>query len=305
MIIADCHNDTATRLYFERQGLFENDFNIGIKKQGSHKTLLFFSVFCDFEKYGNDPKGYFLKIYKNLKNELEKNASFVCPYKNKEDFLRGKKSNYVITLEGADFVNDISHIDFLSALNIKSVTLTWNKSNEIACCHLEKDDYGLTKLGKRVIEKMEEKSIIPDLSHASDRTFYEAVEIAKKPVLVSHSNSRKLCPHSRNLTDDMFLGLMKNKGVCGINFYRDFVGKNGTIDSLCNHIFHFLSLGGEDNLAFGSDFDGANPLVRGINSIADFYKIPNRLLQLNLSESILKKIMYENVLRILEAYGEK
>lgn len=299
MIIADCHNDTATRLYFEKQSIFENNLNIDIKKQGNLKSLLFFSVFMDFEKYLNSPKDYFFKIYNNLKNELSKNEKYLVPFKNKTDFFKNNKKNYILTLEGGDFIESESDIDFLSSLFIKSITLTWNKSNKIACCHLEKEDFGLSAFGEKIIEKMEEKNIIPDLSHASDKTFYKTLEIAKKPVLVSHSNSRKICNHSRNITDDMFLLLIKNNGVCGMNFYRDFIGKNGDIDSLCTHIFHFLSLGGENNIGFGSDFDGAFPLVKGINTISDFEKIPNRLLQLNLSENILKKIMYENVLRIL------
>ena len=299
LIIADCHNDTPYRLFFEKGNLLKNNFNIDIKKQGIHKTLLFYAIFMDYERYGDNPRSYFLDIYKNMKKEFDKNKKHTKPFKSSEDFLLSDKKNYIITLEGGDFIESENDIDFLHSLMIKAITLTWNKSNKIASCHLEKNDNGLSDFGKKIIKKMEEKNIIPDLSHSSDRTFFDVLEVYEKPVLVSHSNSRKICRNSRNITDDMFLRLIKNKGVCGINFYRDFVGKNGDIDSLCDHIFHFLSLGGENNIAFGSDFDGASPLIKEINDFSDFKKIINRLLQLNLNEEILKKIMYENILKIL------
>lgn len=301
MIIADCHNDTSYRLFFEKESLHKNSFNIDIKKQGIHKTLLFYAIFMDYEKYGNNPKKYFTDIYINLKNEFEKNERYIEPYKNSNDFLLSDKKSYVITLEGGDFIENEDDINFLSSLNIKAITLTWNKSNKIASCHLENKDKGLSDFGRKIIKKMEEKNIIADLSHSSDRTFFDTLEIARKPVLVSHSNSRKICNNSRNITDEMFLQLIKNNGVCGMNFYSDFVGKNKDIDSLCSHIFHFLSLGGENNLAFGSDFDGAYPLIKGINDFCDFEKIINRLLELNLNETILEKIMYKNIIKLLGA----
>ena len=113
---------------------------------------------------------------------------------------------------------------------------------------------------------MENSDIIPDFSHSSDKTFFEAMDILKKPAILTHSNSREIISHKRNITDKMFLKLKENGGVCGVNYYQDFTGK--TVDDLKKHIYHFLSLGGEDNIALGSDFDGAYPMIKSINNSA-------------------------------------
>jgi len=296
-IIADCHNDTPYKLYYENALLYDNDFSISIKNLKNTKSLLFFAIFMDFEKYKNNPKAYFLNIYNYFENQLLLNEEYIYKYKNIDYFLKDNRHSAVITLEGADFIKTEADIDFIKSLGIKVVTLTWNKKNSLACSCVEENDTGLTESGRKILKKMENSGIIPDFSHSSDRTFFEGMELLKKPAFITHSNSRELTPVKRNITDEMFLKLKKNNGVCGINFYRDFAGKN--IDDLKKHIYRFFSLGGENNIAFGSDFDGAYPLISPIKKISDIELIINSLLKDNINEEIIRKITYKNVFRIL------
>lgn len=296
-IIADCHNDTAYKLYYKQTQLFDNDFSVSIKKLGNRKALLFFAIFMDFEKYGNKPKEYFLNIYNYFINQLSLNKNYIYKYKDIAYFLKDSRHCAVITLEGGDFIKSEDDIDFIKSLGIKVLTLTWNKSNALACSCVDKNDTGLTDFGRKILKKLEKCDIIPDFSHSSDKTFFEAMEIVSKPVFITHSNSREITPVKRNITDEMFLALKKNKGVCGTNFFKDFAGKN--IDDIKKHIYHFLSLGGENNIAFGSDFDGAYPLISPIKKFSDTDLIINSLLKDNINEEIIRKITYKNALRIL------
>ncbi len=296
-IIADCHNDTAYRLIYEKGSLYDNDFAISMKKLGERKALLFFAMFMNYEVYGDNPKEYFLNLYNNLKKELELNSQYITTYTDVNTFLKDSRHSALLTLEGGDFIKSEEDIDFLKSLDIKSIALTWNKSTPLACSCVEEVDTGLTKLGERLLKKMEDEDIIPDFSHSSDKTFFQAMEILKKPALITHSNSREIVNVKRNITDEMFLKLKENGGVCGVNFYSDFAGE--TVEDLKKHIYHFLSLGGEDNIAFGGDLDGAYPFISPIKTFSDTEIIINSLLKDNINEEIVRKITYKNVLRIL------
>ena len=283
MMIIDLHNDTAYRMYFENQKLSENNLHVDLKKQEVIDILPFYAIFIDPEKTKGNILGYFYNLYDN--------------------FMKEPPEKYVLTLEGGGLIDCIEKVDLLKRLNIKAVTLTWNDSNKIASSQMSGDKGGLTEFGYSVIDRMLENDIIPDLSHISDQAFYDVMDYSKKPILVSHSNSRVICDFPRNITDDMFLKIIKNKGVVGINFCCDFLGKNPNISAIVNHIEHFLSLGGEDNIGFGSDFDGIPCLPEGISDISDFPKIIEEMLRRNIKESVVEKISYKNVQKLLTNYN--
>ncbi len=137
-----------------------------------------------------------------------------------------------------------------------------------------------------------------DVSHLSDEGFCDVAEITSKPFIASHSNSRTVCPHFRNLTDDQFKVLIKRGGVAGINLCPDFLGTDPSVDSIVRHIEHFAALGGENNIGIGADFDGIGSLPRGIRGTEDLYKIFDRLLSLNYSQEQADKIAFSNMYRV-------
>ena len=130
---------------------------------------------------------------------------------------------------------------------------------------------GLTKFGFEMIKKMNELGIIIDVSHLSDKGFWDCINTSTKPIVASHSNARGLCKHVRNLTDEMIVALHKNGGVMGMNYCAAFLsddeeeGRN-TIKMTVEHIKYIKNLVGVDVIALGSDFDGIDPNIELSNA---------------------------------------
>lgn len=217
------------------------------------------------------------------------------------------KLNAIFCVEGGRLIGeDVKKISYLASHGVKMLTLTWNGDNAIACGALTSKDTGLTAFGKKALRELENHNIIVDVSHLSDKSFFDVAEAALCPFVASHSNSRKVCRNKRNLTDEQFAIIKNNSGLVGLNFHKDFLCADGNagIDDIIKHCEHFLSLGGEDILAIGSDFDGADmPLdILGISSIPQIYE---RFLRLNYSETLLDKLFYANAENFFETFDNQ
>jgi len=215
----------------------------------------------------------------------------------------GHAGAWLLGIEGGECVGDerdgLTRLHALFNSGVRLITLTWNTPNAISdtnCAAREKP--GLTAYGREIVKEMNRLGIIIDLSHISDAGFWDTVELTSKPVIASHSDSRELQAHSRNLTDEMFKALVKNGGVTGINFCSAFLGGNDDIDRIVEHIEHFCALGGEKAIGMGSDFDGIGTLPGGIEGTRSLYKIFDRLLALNYTDAQVKGIAGENFLRV-------
>ena len=300
MIIADLHNDTAYELYYNKQKLKKNNLHIDLTKQAFSKNLLFYSIYMNPIKYMKNPRKYFFNIYNNFINEIAKNKDEIKLFESVSDFTENSLHNAVLTVEGGDFVEKISDVALISALKIKMLGLTWNFSNRLASSVTDENDKGLSPFGYEIIKKMEEKNITVDLSHSSDKTFFDVIKIAKKPVAVSHSNSRTICKNNRNITDEMFVALIENKGILGLNFHREFVGEDAEICDFLKHIEHFLKLGGENAIAFGSDFDGTDTLTYEIHDFRSFYTVYD-ILENTFGKKTADKIAYKNIMNFLNS----
>ena len=182
------------------------------------------------------------------------------------------------------------------------MTLTWNGPNELGCGTSKNE--GLTDFGKAAIKEMERVGMLVDLSHISDAGFDDACSVATKPLIASHSNSRAVCGHIRNVTDEQFQEYVKRGGLVGLNYSKDFIcddPEKADFDWLYRHIEHFLSLGGEKVIALGSDFDGTRvpECLSSVEKNADFYEY---LLKKNLSEDLVRDIFFENANRVFQEY---
>ena len=139
------------------------------------------------------------------------------------------------------------------------LTLTWNGENGLGSGR--QTDHGLTPFGRAAVPALEEAGILVDVSHLNDQGFRDVLELARRPFAASHSNSRTVCPHPRNLTDWQARELAARDCLIGLNYYSPFLRADGQpagLDDLCRHAEHLLTLGAEDCLALGSDFDGAD-----------------------------------------------
>ena len=170
------------------------------------------------------------------------------------------------------------------------------------CCPDEKN--GLTERGKEFVGRMEQLGMIVDVSHLSDKGFYDVAECATKPFVASHSNAREICPGARNLSDDMIRMLAERGGCVGLNYCADFLTKPdimsenpGTIEAVVRHAKHITKAGGMEILGLGSDFDGidTNRELPGAQGMEELW---NALHRAGYTQAQLDGIFGGNVLRL-------
>lgn len=292
MHVFDAHCDTISEMYNTKQNFAKNNLHIDLMRMSKYdRYTQVFAIFTPPERK-NRAKEYVKELMTLFYDEMNKNNITVC--KNFSDFSLSKsKQNAFLSIEGAECIDSISDILKLKENGVFMIAPTWNFRNKIACGVMEERDTGLSEFGKKAICEMDRLGIILDVSHMSEKSFFDAVKIFKKPIVASHSNSKAVINHKRNLTDEQFLEIKKSGGVAGINLYPDFLG-----ESVKEHIDRFLSLGGEDNIGLGCDFDGIDKLPKGIKGIEDIVK-----LELPYSTKIRQKILEKNFLRVLKAYN--
>jgi len=166
------------------------------------------------------------------------------------------------------------------------------------------EDIGLTALGCQAIPLLERHNIIVDVSHLGDKGFWQVAGLAKRPFVASHSNSRAVCDHPRNLTDDQFRAIVKAGGIVGLNFCEYFIsdlGPTQPVDCLLAHIRHFVSLGGADHIALGSDYDGA-PLPLWLDRSEKLDSAIALMIKSGLEPALAEKICYQNARAFFARY---
>ena len=182
---------------------------------------------------------------------------------------------------------------------MKILTLTWKGDSVIGGAY--DTDTALTEFGERVVNECFDLGIIVDISHSSRRTAQRVFELNDNrfPIIASHSNSYSVFPHQRNLTDDEIKKIIDCYGLIGINLYYKHLGleqnssERVALDRIFEHIDRILSLGGENTLCLGCDFDGADT-PRCLKTISDLYKIADIMLSKGYNDTIVKKIFWDN-----------
>jgi membrane dipeptidase len=213
------------------------------------------------------------------------------------DRLGENEIGAILTLEGADaFGNDLAKLRTFYRLGVKSIGLTWNNANLCADGAGEPRGAGLTLLGKEVVKLNNEQQVFTDVSHLSEKSFWDVMELADYP-MASHSNARSLCDHPRNLYDEQAQAMFNNGGFIGIVYAPHFVKQGGeaTISDVIKHIDHFCSLGGVNHLCLGSDFDGITSKVKGLEDASMYQDLINELLK-HYKEDEVKGFAYQNFL---------
>jgi membrane dipeptidase len=213
------------------------------------------------------------------------------------DRLGDNEIGAVLTLEGADaFGNDIAKLQTFYRLGVKSIGLTWNNANLCADGAGEPRGAGLTLLGKQVVKLNNEHQIFTDVSHLSEKSFWDVMDLADYP-MASHSNARSLCDHPRNLYDEQAQAMFNKGGFIGIVYAPHFVKKDGeaTISDVIQHIDHFCSLGGVNHICLGSDFDGITKKVKDLEDSSMYQNLINELLK-HYKEDEVKGFAYQNFL---------
>ncbi|MEK5522227.1 MULTISPECIES: dipeptidase [Heyndrickxia] len=234
-----------------------------------------------------------------LKNEVLAKNIEMKQIMNWRDFdqLKENEIGAMLTLEGVDAIgNDIQKLSILHELGVLSVGLTWNNANLAADGAGEPRGAGLTSFGKEIVQFNNQHRILTDVSHLCEKAFWDVIEIADFPI-ASHSNSKVLCNHVRNLTDQQARALFEKDGLIHVVFNPPFINESGkaTIPDLIKHIDHFCSLGGVDKIGFGSDFDGISTKVTKLEDSSKYQNLVNELLKYY-SEEQVKGFAYQNFL---------
>lgn len=216
---------------------------------------------------------------------------------SKEDMLTLKEGEVgaVLTLEGCDSIgNDLTKLRTLYRLGVTSIGLTWNYANLVADGALEQRNGGLTEFGKTVVKENNRANIWTDVSHLCEQSFWDTIEYAEFPI-ASHSNSYSICGHVRNLKDSQIKALLDKGGLIGLTFVPDFIDENGqaSISKIIKHLDHICSLGGENQVGFGSDFDGIMKTVPDLENYSKYTQIIEQLLRFY-SEDQVNNFLYNN-----------
>lgn len=301
----DAHCDTVTALLYLNGDLAENEYHISLNKAKDIDLYAqFYAIFVNMGE-GNTPSQVLTDKYRAMRDTfykaVEKHGDRIVFCRNSKDLERAEKEGKAagfMSIEGAEQLFEMT-LDDAYADGVRMVCLTWNHKNQFGGSNVTGG--GITEEGRALVKRARELGIVVDLSHGSDELFYDVAELMDgKPFICSHSNSRTVWEHTRNITDDMFRELIKCGGVTGMNMYNSFLGAEPvTIDTVVKHIEHFCSLGGENNIAMGGDLDGCEKLPQGIEHVGHIYKIADRLAQLGYSSELIDKIFFGNLLRVV------
>ena len=212
----------------------------------------------------------------------------------KKAILRGIENGYAIG-------KDIGLLEYFKKRGIVYMTLCHNGDNDICDSARGNNEHGgLSPFGKEVVEQMNRLGILVDLSHASEKSFYDALEVSKVPIVCSHSSARALCDHPRNLTDDQMKALAKADGVAQTTVYNGFLRKEGqaTIIDAVEHLCHAAKIMGVEHVGLGTDFDGDGG-VPGLADASEIINFTRHLLRRQFSEQDIRLIMGGNFLRAM------
>ncbi len=195
-------------------------------------------------------------------------------------------------------------------LGVRYMTLTHNKNLSWADAANDKPEHGgLTEFGEEVVREMNRLGMLVDISHVSPDTMRDALRVTTAPVIFSHSSTRALTDHPRNVPDNILLELPKNGGVVMINFYSGFIvpttelkrdkEARGTLQNVADHVEHAIKTAGIDHVGLGGDFDGINRTPVGLEDVSTYPALTQELLNRGYNREQLHKLLGGNILRVL------
>ncbi len=285
----DMHCDTLSSAFENGYSLFSSPLQASFdKSQGFSPYIQVMAIWTNKNLSNSDGYKRYLHIYEYAKAQGLKLAS------SKDDL---SSSSLILSIEDARIIeNDLSRLDDFYSDGVRIITPMWKGVNIIGGAW--DTDTGLSLFGKNAISKMLNLGITIDLSHASERAFYEilllSADMGRIPV-ASHSNSHFACKHKRNLSRVQARDLIKMKSIIGISLAPEHLSmsKEATINDILRHIDDYLSLGAEDNLCLGCDFDGVDSLPQEINDIADLEKLYFAI-EAHFGKEVSDKIFFKN-----------
>ena len=354
-IVIDTHNDVTTPMtnnYYDLGGEPPVPYrtNIARMKQGG-LTAEFFSLYVRpwYVQHGGSTRRT-LDMIDAVYRAVERHPRDLMLATTAADIRRAKRQGKIAALlgiEGGHAIEDsLPTLREFYRLGVRYMTLTWNNTNNWADAGRGEKKYGgLNDFGREVVREMNRLGMLVDVSHVSDETMSDALDVSKAPIIASHSSARALSDMSRNIPDDLLRRIAKNGGVIQVNFYSAFVDTKTVtpqsqardkrlkaqqdaldekykddperlaeesdkleqanplpplpLSKLIDHFEHIIKVAGIDHVGIGADFDGANDMPEGAKDVSMLPNITYELLKRGYSERDIRKVLGENVLRVM------
>ena len=252
------------------------------------------------------PKAYADLIFDKIQAIVAENASYIALAATPDDLWRhkhqGLKSIMLGIENGLALEGDLANIAHFAQRGVVYITLCHNGDNDLCDSARGSSTHGgVSPFGADAIREMNRLGILVDLSHASEKSFYDALDISRVPIVCSHSSARALCDHPRNLTDDQMRALAAKGGVAQITIYNGFLRTDGaaTIHDVLAHLDHAIQVMGIDHVGLGTDFDGDGG-VPGLADSSELINFTRQLLARRYSAADIQKIWGGNFLRVMK-----
>jgi len=302
----DAHCDTILSCFQDGFSLRENEGHIDLLRGGRYGPCAqFFAIWGETGLMGEPrEETLFWRELVCFQRELEKNADLVRFCTSGADAERAASEGRIaafLSVEGAGLLGcDLRMLHTAYRIGVRAVNITWNHANVLSGTNVEEPQRGLSEAGNAFVREMQRLGMLVDVSHISEAGFWDVMETASRPVMASHSDSKALCGHSRNLTDEQFRALVQNGGVAGLNLCPDFLGGAADVGTCADHIEHFLALGGGKNICMGGDLDGVERLPAGMTGIESVREIYEELRRRGHGVALLEDIFYNNLARVVK-----
>ena len=309
--VFDFHCDTALKLLGENMNsagsLRKNNGHIDLERAsvlpGYAQCFACFTTPFMEQWNGISPIVAFERELATIQREVFNNADRIAIAYSRDQIEENRKKGMfsaVLTLEGTAGIDyNPALLEDLYSIGFRVVSLGWNEKNPLTGSH--ETGGGLTDLGREFVKEAHRVGMLVDVSHISDEGFWDLMKITEAPIIATHSNSRRICSNSRNLTDDMFRAIAETGGVAGYNACDEFTGEKPTLDTVCDHIFHFMELAPDGkNIALGGDLDGITNMPEGFRGVQSWPLLAEKLLQRGLDENNVMDIYWNNAMGVME-----
>lgn len=309
--VFDLHCDTALELYDhagQQTKLRSRKGHIDLERagelEGYAQCFAMFTTPSFGESFHKPVERVFREMLDNFLRELSENADRILPAGSPDEIRSNReqgKMSAVLTLEGPAGIGfDPGRLEELYRLGFRISTLGWNEQNPLVGSHVTGG--GLTDLGREFVRECQRLGILVDVSHISDEGFWDIIKITQSPVIASHSNSRSVCPVSRNLTDDMYRAICETGGTAGINLYTGFLREDRPdLETVGDHILHFLELDPTGkHLSLGGDLDGCEALPQGFDDIRGYDPLARHLTGRGLDSGMMMDLYWNNAMGVMD-----
>ena len=254
-----------------------------------------------------NPTAYADNIFDQIEAIVRKKSDYVriarTPAELWDNKRAGRKSIMLGIENGIALDGKLENLQHFADRGIVYMTLCHNGDNDI-CDSASKSNQthgGVSAFGEKVIKEMNRLGILVDMSHAGEKSFYDALDISARPIVCSHSSARALCDHPRNLTDDQMRALAVKGGVAQTTIYHGFLRNDAeaTILDVIAHLEHAIQVMGIDHVGLGTDFDGDGG-VRGLADASELIHFTRQLLARRYSDEDIQKVWGGNFLRVMQ-----